>query len=77
MELAVLNIGTDAPPAVPYVLFDNAFFPARGHVAKIRIGQVVRTHHSKPSIDRAAFAFVDLDDSRFHVLVDAATRHAT
>jgi hypothetical protein len=42
-------------------------------VAEVRIEQVVGTHDSKPGIDRATFDFVD---SRFHVVVDAATRHS-
>jgi hypothetical protein len=37
----------------------------------------VGTHNGKPGIDRATFAFVDLVDSRFHVVLDAATRHPT
>ncbi|MCY1430435.1 hypothetical protein D9M71_463840 [compost metagenome] len=77
MEHAILSIKPDTPPAVLYVLFDNAFFPAGSHVAEVRVEQVVGTHDSKPGIDCAAFAFVDLVDSRFHVVVDAATRHAT
>jgi hypothetical protein len=36
----------------------------------------VRTHHGKPGIDRAALAFIDLVDSRFHVVVYSATWHA-
>ncbi|MNN68745.1 hypothetical protein D3C81_1844780 [compost metagenome] len=77
VEHAVLSIEPDAPPAVLYVLFDNAFFPARGHVAEVRIEQVVRAHHGKPGIDRASFTLVDLVDSRLHVVVDATTRHPT
>ncbi|KPB11912.1 hypothetical protein AC519_4667 [Pseudomonas savastanoi] len=77
MEHAILSIEPDSPPAVLHVLFDDAFLPARGHVAEVRIEQIVRAHHGKPGIDRAAFAFVNLVDSRFHVVVDAATWHAT
>ncbi|CZT26262.1 hypothetical protein PCPL58_p4001 (plasmid) [Pseudomonas cerasi] len=72
-----MSIEPDSPPAVLHVLFDDAFLPARGHVAEVRIEQIVRAHHGKPGIDRAAFAFVNLVDSRFHVVVDAATWHAT
>jgi hypothetical protein len=76
MEHAILSIEPDSPPAVLHALFDDAFLPARGHVAEVRIEQIVRAHHGKPGVDRAAFAFVDLVDSRFHVVVDAATRHS-
>lgn len=31
--------------AVLYVLLDDALFPARGNVAEVRIGQVMRAHH--------------------------------
>ncbi len=77
MEHAVLSIEPDSSPAFLHVLFDDAFLPARGHVAEVRIEQIVRAHHGKPGVDRAAFVFVDLVDSRFHVVVDAATWHAT
>ncbi len=66
MEHAVLSIEPDSSPAVLNVLFDDAFFPARGHVAEIRIEQIVRTHHGKPGVDRAAFAFV-VDARSFRV----------
>ena len=74
---AVLSVDPNAPAAVLHVLFNDAFFLTRGDVAEVRIEQVVGTHDSKTGIDRAAFAFVDLVDSRFHVVVDAATRHST
>lgn len=77
MEHAVLSIEPDSSPAVLHVLFDDAFLPARGHVAEVRIEQIVRAHHGKPGVDRAAFPFFDLVDSRFHFVVDAATWHAT
>jgi len=48
-----------------------------GHVAEVRIEQVMRAHHGKPGIDRAAFTLVDLVDSGLHVVVDATTRHPT
>lgn len=62
---AVLSIKPDSPPAVLNVLFDDALFPARSDGAEVRIEQVVRAHYGKPGIDRTAFAFVDLVDSRF------------
>ena len=62
---------------IEYHIDNDAPFPARSNVAEVRIEQVVRAHHGKPGVDRAAFAFVDLVDSRFHVVVDAATWHAT
>ncbi|MCY1445830.1 hypothetical protein D9M71_623620 [compost metagenome] len=37
VEYAVLSIEPDAPPAVLDVLFNDAFFPAGGHVAEVRI----------------------------------------
>ncbi|MCY1246125.1 hypothetical protein D9M72_593310 [compost metagenome] len=77
MEHAVLSIEPDAPSAVLDVLFNDAFFPAGSDVAEVRVEQVVRTHHGKPSIDRAALTLVDLVDSGLHVVVDAATRHPT
>lgn len=77
MEHAVLSIEPDSSPAVLHLLFDDAFFPARGHVAEVRIEQIVRAHHGKPGVDHAAFAFVDFVDSRFHVVVDAAPWHTT
>jgi len=49
---------------------------ARGHVAEVRIEPVERANCGKPNIDRTAFAFVDYVDSRFHVVVDAATRYS-
>ena len=74
MEHAVLSIEPDVPLAVLDVIFDDAFFPAGGDVAETRIKQVVRAHHGKPGIDRAALTLVD---SGLHVVVDARDAAAT
>lgn len=36
----------------------------------------MRAHHGKTGVDRPSFAFADLVDRRFHVVVNAATRNA-
>lgn len=59
------------------VHFNDAFSPARVHLAKVRSKQMVRSHHGKPDTALAAFALLTLSTSSFHVVVDATTRHPT
>ncbi|MGF6284973.1 hypothetical protein ABH912_005481 [Pseudomonas sp. BT76 TE3572] len=77
VEHAILSIEPDPSSAVLRVLFHDVFFPTQGHVAEVRIEQVVRADDGKPGIDRTVVAFVELIDSRFHVVVDAAKWHST
>ena len=66
------GLNPNAPAAVLHILLDNAFLPARGHVAEVRIEQVMAAHGRKASINHALFALLDLVDSGLHVVVDAA-----
>ena len=56
----------DSPPAILNVLLDNAFLPAGGDIAEVRIEQVVRGHGREARINDATLAFLYLVDGRLH-----------
>ena len=65
----------DTPAAVLHVLLHHPFLPARGHVAKVRLEQVVAAQRIEAGIDDATFAFLDLVHRRLHVVINAPARH--
>ena len=64
-------------PAILDILLDDAFLPAAGDIAEIRIKQVVGGHRREARIDDAGFAFLHLIHGRLHIVVDAAPGNAT
>ena len=75
-ELALSRLQPHPPPAVLHILLHHPLLPARGHVAEVRIEQVVAAHGRKPGIDHPALALLDLVHRRLHVVVDAPASHA-
>ncbi len=75
-ELDLGRVDPDAPTAVLHVLLHHPFLPATGHVAEVRVVQVVRAHGGKALVDDASLAFLDLVNGRLHVVIDAPARHA-
>lgn len=74
MESIVAGGQPDAASTVLDILFDDTFFPSR--TLRCRSPGRTGSDHHEASIDRAAFTLGDPVDRRFHVVVDAATRHA-
>ena len=50
--------------------------PSRGRIAEVSIEKVVAGHRGKACIDLALLADANLVNSRSHIVVDAAARHA-
>ena len=75
-ELDPGRVDPDASAAVLHVLLHYPFLPGAGHVAEVRVVQVVRAHGGKALVDDAPLALLDLVHRRLHVVVDAAARHA-
>ena len=63
-------------PTILDVLLDDAFLPAAGDIAEVRVEQVVGGHRREARIDDAGFALLHLVDRRLHVVVDAAPGNA-
>lgn len=59
MEHAVLAIVPDAQLTIFGVVFNDAGFLARGHLAVIEVEQAVCEHHDKPALDHAAITVVE------------------
>jgi len=76
-KVLCLGVHPDSPPGILHVLLDHPFLPAGGHVAEVRIKQVVRRHGKETCIDDATVAFGNLVHGRAHVVVDAALGYAT
>ena len=75
-EAFLAGVLPDPSPAILDVLLDDAFLPAAGDVAEVRIEQVVRGHRGKARIDDPGLALLDLVHRRLHVVVDAAPGNA-
>ena len=75
-EALIGGVLPEAAPTVLNVLLDDAFLPAGGDVAEVRIEQVVRGHRRKALIDDPRLALLDLVHRGLHVVVDATTRNA-
>jgi hypothetical protein len=75
-ELDLGRVDPDAPAAVLHILLHHPFLPAAGHVAEVRVVQVMRAHGGKALVDDAPLALLDFVHRRLHVVVDAPARHA-
>ena len=61
---------------IPNVLLDLAFLPARRRIAELGLVDIVVRHGEEAHVDLPLLAAADPINSRAHVVVDAATRHA-
>jgi hypothetical protein len=60
-----------------HILLDLAFLPTRSRVAELGLEHIVAGHRQEPGIDLPFLATADPIHRRLHVVVDAASRHAT
>ena len=75
-KLPLARFEPDASTAVLHVLLHHALLPARGHVAEVRLEQIVTAHCGKAGVDHPPFALGDLVHGGLHVVVDPPAGHA-
>jgi hypothetical protein len=64
-------------PGILHVLLDLAFLPPRGRIAEFGLKDIVAGHRQEPGVDLPFLATANTIHCRLHVVVYAASRHAT